>query len=128
MLSLIIPYAHIVPSAFHATVVQLAGCAVGTYLHGADFVVWTFITDNYLQLLTGNIILAYIISVYVYVASFSVKKGNPDMRELAQGGHTGNFIYDFFIGRELNPRVTIPLIGEVDIKAWLEMRVGLTGW
>ena len=89
---------------------------------------WTFITDNYLQLLNANIILAYIISVYVYVGSFSVKKGNPDLRELARGGHTGNFIYDFFIGRELNPRVTLPFFGEVDIKSWLEMRPGLTGW
>ncbi|KAI5457182.1 ergosterol biosynthesis ERG4/ERG24 [Mariannaea sp. PMI_226] len=115
-------------NAFNATVVQLAACAVGTYLHGANFVVWTFISDNYLQLLTANIILAYLLSVYVYVGSFTVKKGNAELRELAQGGHTGNFIYDFFIGRELNPRVTIPLIGEVDIKAWLEMRPGLTGW
>ncbi|KAF4459222.1 Delta(14)-sterol reductase [Fusarium albosuccineum] len=115
-------------NAFHATVVQLAACAVGTYIYGAEFPVWTFITDNYLQLLTGNIILAYIISIYVYVVSFSVTPGNSELRELAKGGHTGNLIYDFFIGRELNPRVTLPLIGEVDIKAWLEMRPGLTGW
>lgn len=89
---------------------------------------WTFISENYLQLLTANIILAYAISVYVYIGSFSVKQGNPELRELARGGHTGNLIYDFFICRELNPRVTIPLIGEIDIKAWLEMRPGLTGW
>lgn len=50
------------------------------------------------------------------------------MRELAVGGHTGSLIYDFYIGRELNPRISVPLIGEVDIKAWLEMRPGLTGW
>lgn len=115
-------------NAFHATVVQLVACATGTYIQGADFVVWTFITDNYLQILTANIILAYVISIWVYIASFSVKQGNPDLRELARGGHTGNLIYDFFIGRELNPRVTLPLFGEIDVKAWLEMRPGLTGW
>ncbi|KAK7413843.1 erg24, C-14 sterol reductase [Neonectria punicea] len=115
-------------NAFHATVVQLGACAIGTFIYGADFVVWTFITDNYLQLLMGNIVLAYILSVYTYLVSFSVKEGNSDLRELARGGHTGNIIYDFFIGRELNPRVTIPFIGEVDLKAWLEMRPGLTGW
>ncbi|KAH6972878.1 ergosterol biosynthesis ERG4/ERG24 [Ilyonectria sp. MPI-CAGE-AT-0026] len=115
-------------NAFYATAVQFAGCAVGTYLYGAEFAVWTFITENYLQLLMANIILAYAISIYVYIGSFSVKQGNPELRELARGGHTGNLIYDFFIGRELNPRITIPLIGEIDIKAWLEMRPGLTGW
>jgi delta14-sterol reductase len=115
-------------NAFGATIAQLIPCLVGTYIYGADFPVWTFITDNYLQLLWGNIILAYAISVITYVASFSVKPNDPTQRELAVGGHTGVAIYDFFIGRELNPRVNVPLIGEVDVKAWLEMRPGLTGW
>ncbi|KAM0547484.1 hypothetical protein ACHAPJ_010357 [Fusarium lateritium] len=115
-------------NAFNATVVQLAACAIGTFVYGAEFPVWTFITDNYLQLLTTSTILAYAISLYVYIGSFSVKKGNPELRELARGGHTGRVIYDFFIGRELNPRITLPFFGEIDIKAWLEMRVGLTGW
>lgn len=72
--------------------------------------------------------LAAAISILVYVQSFSVRPGNSDLRELAQGGHTGNMFYDFWIGRELNPRATLPLIGEVDIKGWLETRPGLTGW
>ncbi len=50
------------------------------------------------------------------------------MRELAAGGHTGNLIYDFYIGRELNPRVTLPFFGEIDLKTFCEMRQGLTGW
>jgi len=115
-------------SAFHATVVQLGACAIGTLIYGANFPVWTFIADNYLQLMTGNLLLAYTISVWVYLRSFSVKPGNPDLRELAKGGQTGNVIYDFYIGRELNPRVTLPFFGEIDVKAWLEMRPGLTGW
>lgn len=115
-------------NAFGASVVQLAACAVGTYLYGADWAVWTFITDNHLQLLTANLILALAISIYVYARSFEVVSGNSDLRELAVGGHTGSVIYDFYIGRELNPRVTLPLVGEVDLKAWLEMRPGLTGW
>lgn len=72
--------------------------------------------------------ISFIISLYVYVRSYSVKPGNSDLRELAVGGHTGNFVYDFYIGRELNPRHTLPFFGEIDIKAWLEMRPGLTGW
>ncbi|KAJ9132500.1 Ergosterol biosynthesis ERG4/ERG24 family protein [Coniochaeta hoffmannii] len=115
-------------NAFGTTLVELAACAVGTYFYGAEFPVWTFITDNYLQLLNTSIVLAFAIATWVYIRSFSVKPGNPELRELARGGHTGNFIYDFYIGRELNPRVTLPWIGEVDVKCWLEMRVGLTGW
>jgi len=76
-------------------------------------------------------------SVYVYMASFSVPHSgqpNPEHRELAKGGHSGNILYDFFIGRELNPRVTvpewIPIAGGqvIDIKVFNEMRPGLLGW
>ncbi|KAJ6445034.1 C-14 sterol reductase [Purpureocillium lavendulum] len=115
-------------NAFHATVVQLAACAIGTALYGADFVVWTFLDRNYLQILAANILIAYAISLVVYIGSFSVKPRNEDLRELARGGCMGSIIYDFYIGRELNPRMTLPFVGEVDLKAWLEMRPGLTGW
>lgn len=108
--------------------VQLGACAIGSFIWGAEFPVWTFIADNYLQLLSGNLLLAYAISIWAYVRSFTVKPGNAELRELAKGGHTGNVIYDFYIGRELNPRVTLPFFGEIDVKAWLEMRPGLTGW
>ena len=35
----------------------------------------------------------------------------------------GNPIYDFFMGRELNPR-----IGPLDLKFFCELRPGLIGW
>jgi len=97
-------------------------------MQGADFPVWTFMYDKYLQIMTTNLILAYMLATYVYVRSFSVKPGNPEFRELAAGGHSGNMLYDWFIGRELNPRITIPWIGEIDIKEFLELRTGLMGW
>ncbi|KAF7166245.1 hypothetical protein CNMCM5623_000002 [Aspergillus felis] len=105
-------------NAFSASVVTLVICAAGTYLQGADFPVWSYITDNYVQLLTANILIAYALSAFLYVYSFTVDTNYPnrDLRELAAGGATGNPIYDFFIGRELNPRVTLPFFGEVDIK------------
>ncbi|OAA75327.1 c-14 sterol reductase [Akanthomyces lecanii RCEF 1005] len=115
-------------NAFSSTLVQVTACAVGTYVYGADFVVWRWIDKNYLQLLTANVLLSWFISIYVYAASFTVKTGNSQLRELAKGGHTGSLIYDFYIGRELNPRITLPIFGEIDIKTWLEMRPGLTGW
>jgi delta14-sterol reductase len=103
-------------------------CAAGTIAQGADFPVWTFIYENYVQILTANVIISYILATFVYVRSFSVKAGNGEKRELAAGGHSGNILYDWFIGRELNPRVTIPLLGEIDIKSFCELRPGMLGW
>lgn len=110
---------------------------LGTSLYGADFVVWTFLWDNYLQIITANLLISFAISTFVYVRSFSVPKPgqiNPESRELAPGGHTGNALYDFFIGRELNPRVRLPIpfvsdtSRTIDIKVWFELRPGLLGW
>lgn len=101
---------------------------VGTILQGPDFALWTFIYDNYTQLITANLGIAFALSTFVYVRSFSVKAGNPHKRELAAGGHSGNIVYDFFIGRELNPRIDLPLLGTTDIKAFCELRPGMLGW
>ncbi|KAJ4303984.1 erg24, C-14 sterol reductase [Collariella sp. IMI 366227] len=115
-------------TAFSSTLFTLAICAAGTFAQGAEFPLWTFMTDNYLQIMTANVLIAYALATYVYIDSFSVKPGNPQFRQLAAGGVSGNMLYDWFIGRELNPRVTLPLLGEIDIKEWMEVRPGLTGW
>ena len=114
--------------AFTSALLTLGGAAIGTIFQGADFPLWTFIWDKYPQILTANLTIAYTLATYLYVASFSVKKGNPDKRELAAGGHTGNVIYDWFIGRELNPRANLPIFGEIDIKVFMELRPGMLGW
>lgn len=101
---------------------------VGTVAQGPDFTPWTFIWDNYIQILTANLIIAFVLAIFVYVRSFSVKPGNLQLRELAAGGHTGNIVYDFFIGRELNPRINLPVLGAVDIKSFCELRPGWIGW
>lgn len=103
--------------------------AAGTVVEGANFRVWTFISENFVGLLTTNILISYGLATYVYVASFTVKHPkDPSMRELAAGGHSGNILYDWFIGRELNPRIKVPVFGEVDIKSWCELRPGMLGW
>jgi delta14-sterol reductase len=80
-------------------------------------------------LLTTNILISYALAFYVYVSSFSVQHPkDPQNRELAAGGRSGNMLYDWFIGRELNPRVTFPIFGEIDIKAFMELRPGMLGW
>ncbi|XP_075403652.1 delta(14)-sterol reductase TM7SF2 [Tenrec ecaudatus] len=42
---------------------------------------------------------------------------------LAPGGNSGNPIYDFFMGKELNPRICF-----LDLKYFCELRPGLIGW
>jgi delta14-sterol reductase len=117
-----------IPTAFLSAIFIMSILAAGTIAQGANFVVWTFIYDNFVPLLTSNIILSYGLATYCYISSFSVKPRNAENRELAAGGHSGNMLYDWFIGRELNPRISIPLIGEIDIKSWMELRPGLLGW
>lgn len=75
------------------------------------------IYDHYVPLITVSIIGSALLSVYLYATSFL-----PG-RLLAKGGDSGNVIYDFFIGRELNPR----LLG-IDLKEFCELRPGLIGW
>ena len=92
-------------NAWNSAIFIMTLLAAGTISHGAEFPVWTFITDNYVGILTSNILISYFLATYCYVASFSVKHPkDPNMRELAAGGRTGNMLYDWFIGRELNPR------------------------
>jgi delta14-sterol reductase len=115
-------------NAFSSALVICSILAAGTFAEGADWIVWRFITDNIVQLLTSNIIISTLLSHFVYLRSFGVKYGDGSNRELAAGGHSGNIIYDWFIGRELNPRIKVPLLPEIDLKVWMEMRPGLLGW
>lgn len=115
-------------AAFYSAVFTLVVCAAGTIVQGAEFPVWTFINKNYIQMLTANILISYALATWVYVRSFAVKAGNKDKRELAAGGHSGNVIYDWYIGRELNPRLNVGSLGEVDIKSFMELRPGMLGW
>ena len=102
--------------------------AAGTVLQGPEFAVWTFIWDNYVQIVTANLGIALALAWLFYYRSFDVTAGNTQKRELAEGGHSGNLVYDWFIGRELNPRVELPIFGIIDIKAFCELRPGMLGW
>jgi len=124
-------------NSFNSAMIILAGLAAGTAYQGSSFVVWTFIWDNLNKIIAANLLIATAQAIYVYLASFGVPRPgepNPEHRELAKGGHTGNMLYDFFIGRELNPRQKVPewvpIAGGqvIDIKAYNEMRPGLLGW
>jgi delta14-sterol reductase len=74
--------------------------------------------DYYAELAFVTTILCFGLSIYLYTSSFV-----GDDKILADGGDSGIAVYDYFIGRELNPR-----IGNFDWKEFCELRPGLIGW
>uniref|UniRef100_A0A3B1KEW6 Delta(14)-sterol reductase TM7SF2 n=2 Tax=Astyanax mexicanus TaxID=7994 RepID=A0A3B1KEW6_ASTMX len=77
-----------------------------------------YLFDLILPLAVCAICVSYLLALYLYIGSFWAPA-----HALALGGNTGNPLYDFFIGRELNPR-----IGSFDLKFFCELRPGLIGW
>jgi delta14-sterol reductase len=72
----------------------------------------------FMPLALAALLLAFAFSLALHVASY-----RSDKVLLALGGNTGNLVYDFWVGRELNPR-----LGELDLKFMFELRPGLIGW
>ncbi|KAJ2011191.1 erg24, C-14 sterol reductase, partial [Coemansia sp. S610] len=62
-------------------------------------------------------------ALFVYLRSFRRPSHGAQPVMLALAGNSGNPVYDFFIGRELNPR-----IGALDLKYFNELRPGIMGW
>lgn len=93
---------------------------------GARFV-WTegampelvFVYDHLLELLNVAVVFSAVLSTILYIAPFFYSYEPL----LADGGNTGNHLFDWYIGRELNARM-----GEFDFKLFCEMRPGLMLW
>lgn len=92
----------------------LLAAAVGWYF---DILPLSWIYHNFVPLLTAACSMSFGLSVYVYMSSF--RQG----RLLASGGNTEYAIYNFFIGRELNPRIS-----SFDLKHFFELYPGMIGW
>lgn len=86
-----------------------------------------YLYENHVDLAIVTIIFAVFLSIYCYIASFIPLLGKNGLgtkeKILALGGNSGNPIYDWFIGRELNPR-----LGPLDIKMFCELRPGMLLW
>lgn len=101
-------------NGFFAYVVSLLAFGVSVYYK----VPVTVVYDKFLQLLTTSILFSALLAMCLYIKA---RRGSS--KNLAPAGNSGNFIYDFFMGHELNPR-----IGQFDFKFFCEMRPGLIGW
>lgn len=101
-------------NGFFAMVVSCVAVAAAVQ-QGADL---TYIHSHFLQLAVASFLISILLSSYLYVRS-----GRAAAEQLALGGSSGNVAYDFFKGRELNPRIKY-----FDLKFFCEMRPGLIGW
>lgn len=77
-----------------------------------------WLCNHLLEITSAALTTAILLSVFVYIQSVFCKNVH-----LTLEGNTGNLIYDFFVGRPLNPRV-----GSFDIKFFCELRPGLLLW
>lgn len=84
----------------------------------------SWLDDHFIELLTASLVLSTSMSIYLYIHSLRLSKGHPD---LAIGGDSGVAVYDFFMGRELNPR-PFGKDNTFDLKYFCELRPGLIGW
>ncbi|CCH59648.1 hypothetical protein TBLA_0B08330 [Henningerozyma blattae CBS 6284] len=79
---------------------------------------------NHTSLCIIAVLWAFVVATFCYIFSFVPPiLGSKDYKLLAVGGNSGNVISDWFLGRELNPR-----IGPLDVKMFCELRPGMLLW
>ncbi|KAL3896650.1 MAG: hypothetical protein SGCHY_003936 [Lobulomycetales sp.] len=98
-----------------ATHVALAGLV---YTFGLSPLVW--VANHTLQFTIVTLAFSLVLSTALYIASF--RSPTP---LLSTVGNSGYPIHDFFIGRELNPRL---FSGSLDLKQFCELRPGIFLW
>ncbi|CAG8447250.1 8314_t:CDS:2 [Diversispora eburnea] len=102
-------------NGFNCMLLTLVIIEITSLIYGSEPLL--FISNHFIGLVTASIIVSFVVAFYVYFESFREGK------LLALGGNSGIFIYDFMIGRELNPR-----IGFFDFKYFADLRPGITTW
>ncbi|KAH6584540.1 hypothetical protein BASA60_000941 [Batrachochytrium salamandrivorans] len=118
-------------NGFNALVFCAIVTVTVTAAKGLDTLIW--IADHSLQLAVASILISTTMAALLYAASFRSSGGSPSATTtnaysgvlLAKGGNSGYPIYDFWMGRELNPRM---FWGRLDLKYLCELRPGLIGW
>ncbi|KAJ3035898.1 hypothetical protein HDV00_003298 [Rhizophlyctis rosea] len=103
-------------NGFASMVAALAGLGILYYFKGLAPFLW--VAYNALPLTTAGIIFTLALSTFLYIYSFR----SPYIL-LSTVGNSGYTFYDFWMGRELNPR---PF--GIDLKYFCELRPGLIGW
>jgi hypothetical protein len=119
--------------------------AVALSRFGLNVLDLAWAADNFVPLLVAATLLSTALAIAVYAASFLPAPGGGGggnrRRLLSAHGDTGYPWYDFWMGRELNPRWALPpLLGGgrsgggssaaavVDVKEFCELYPGMIGW
>lgn len=79
-----------------------------------------FIYDDFLPLMTASLLFSTGLALWSHMNSIHAKDHEP---LLALGGNSGISVYDFWMGRNLNPRIR-----SFDFKVFCELRPGLFLW
>ncbi|KAJ3070346.1 erg24, C-14 sterol reductase [Podochytrium sp. JEL0797] len=125
-------------NAFNSLLATYATLFLLSATYGPTLLLW--VAHNTLPLCLASTLLSILQSLALYAASFratvlhtDAAKARKDGEEVvagkrvpvlcAEGGNSGYPVYDFFIGRELNPRFY-----GFDFKYFCELRPGLIGW
>lgn len=85
------------------------------WINGGSF---RWLHEHFIQMAFAALVLSVLLSIFLFVKSFQV-----DEKYLAHNGNTNSEIFNFWMGRELNPRVF-----GIDLKFVCELRPGLIGW
>ncbi|KAK9807643.1 hypothetical protein WJX72_005150 [[Myrmecia] bisecta] len=102
-------------NGFYCCVVTISAALYFGFYTNQLYLGWIY--DNYTALLAAAILFSFGLATLLYLGSFT---GN---KLLAAGGNTRYGFYNFFIGRELNPR-----LGSFDLKEFCELYPGMIGW
>ncbi|KAI8909067.1 ergosterol biosynthesis ERG4/ERG24 [Gorgonomyces haynaldii] len=105
-------------NGLNALFVSVGAIVSLVYYRGLQPLLW--LADHYFELALAGIAFVTLMSLGLYLASL-----RSDQVLLARGGNSGYPWYDFWMGRELNPRL---LNGLLDLKFVCELRPGLIGW
>lgn len=101
-------------NGFLSLLVTLLGFSVAVYYD----VALTVLSTKFFKLMTSAAVFSFFLSLFLYIKARFIPAS-----KVASTGNSGNIIYDFFMGHELNPR-----IGPLDLKFFCELRPGLIGW
>ncbi|KAA6365627.1 MAG: putative C-14 sterol reductase Erg24, partial [Streblomastix strix] len=98
-------------NGFYTFLIVMAGVFAAIFIKGPSIMLFFF--DHFFGIQLTSYIFAVILCTYLYISSFSGEK------HLAKGTQNVH-IYDYWMGRELNPR-----IGKFDWKQFCELRPGM---
>ncbi|ODN79893.1 hypothetical protein L202_03785 [Cryptococcus amylolentus CBS 6039] len=102
------------------TLLLALGIITGLLVQPGGVQAFTWLHDHFVPLLSAALAMATFQATWVYAYSFFSGE------LLALGGNSGNVIYDYFLGRPLNP--TVPGVPSFDLKTFNEVRPGMILW